>query len=87
MRMYRDEKRQLAGLIDELTRERAEQAERLGYCTTTQAWTDIENWVDQTLNYYQHSGASWWERNWFPVALLTLIGGGCLLIGFINGWS
>lgn len=29
----------------------------------------------------------WWDRNWFGVALLTMIGGSLLVIGFVNGWS
>ena len=62
---------------------------------------EILTWLDRTL--YQHREEAraegmrswgrptgwkgWWERNWFPVVMLVMIGGGSLLIGFVNGWS
>jgi hypothetical protein len=78
---------QLVKMIDELMEEKDQQFKEHGYYTTTRTLPKIEDWLDDVIDEYRYSGAGWWERNWFPVVLLTMIGGGSLLIGFINGWS
>jgi hypothetical protein len=84
---YRDEKDQLSRLFDEWVKETDAFYKEHGYYTTTKSWPQIEDWLDDTIDEYRYSGAGWWERNWFPVVMVSMIGGGMLLIGFVNGWS
>lgn len=84
---YRDEKRQLVKMIDELHDEKDQQFKELGYHTTTRTLPKIEDWVDETIDHYRYGGMTWWQRNWFPLIMLLMMGGGMVVIGLVNGWS
>lgn len=58
----------------------------------------LNEWVDRTLDMHRAQAAAyawkteyrlpnWWSRNWFPVIMLVMMGGGMVLIGLVNGWS
>lgn len=84
---YRDEKRQLVRMIDDLWEEKDQQFRDLGYYTTTRGLPKIEDWLDDTIDRYRYGGLTWWQRNWFGIMMLTLMGGAMIIIGLVNGWS
>jgi hypothetical protein len=84
---YRDEKDQLASMMNEYIAEKDQQFKDLGYYTTGRALPKIEDWLDDTIDHYRYNGQTWWQRNWFPMIMLLMMGGSMLVIGLVNGWS
>jgi hypothetical protein len=58
---------------------------------------ELDEWVDQTLDMHRAQAdavarmdayqGSWWDRNWFGVALIAFLAVGMVVIGLVNGWS
>lgn len=84
---YRKEHDQLVKLMDEYIAEKDKQFKELGWYTTTKTYPKIADWLDTTIDHYRYNGQTWWQRNWFPLIMLAMMGGSMLVIGLVNGWS
>lgn len=97
--LHEDAKQELIHIMDEYLKDQERNFRELGYYTTTESLPRMEDWVDREFAaQYQHGRSAgllegirrpvgWWERNWFPLIMLVMMGGGMVVIGLVNGWS
>jgi len=65
------------------------QALRVMFVDPSTTQPQLDAWLEDTIDHYRYDAGptTWWQRNWFPLIMLVMMGGSMLAIGLVNGWS
>lgn len=83
---YETEERELAAFLDLAAGEEGDTDAALAWLDRT-LYTHREQAYALGVLHTQRSAPTWWDRNWFALALLGMIAGAMVVIGLTNGWS
>lgn len=87
-RAYEEEEAELIYMINAVSSDARPMDDAVQWLDTMlyehRAKARAEGWQECKDHYFW---GRWWDRNWFPVLMITIIVGGMVLIGLVNGWS